>query len=276
MSILFLILKIIGWVLLCVLGLVLLLLLYALFSPISYGFRGNFLEDKEFAVSVHDLFHLVSFSMEKGKSKDSMDLRVLWMHLLQEEHSEGMKVDETMEEELLDPLESSPMTTEASEVTEDMVEEEQKHPEVEQSLDASQKKRKQMNETSKEEPAWRKKLRHLQRMFEDERAMEGFRVMLHHIGRLIRHLWPRQGSYNIEFSTGAPDTTGQVIAFISTLRFAYGKKRRLLPDFSSDEAYIRGNAAVSGWIRLIVPVISAACIFFNSNARRLIAYIKRL
>ncbi|MGN0132956.1 MAG: DUF2953 domain-containing protein [Lachnospiraceae bacterium] len=82
MEIVFLILKIIGIVLLAVIGLLLVLLLLVVFFPVSYRLTASYEETLTAKVKVHWLFHLISVTLDYGEKGKKCILRFLGIPLM--------------------------------------------------------------------------------------------------------------------------------------------------------------------------------------------------
>ena len=105
MKILLLIGKVLGFGLLGILGLLLLILFLLLFLPICYDIEGIYEEKKALRVRLYDAFRIFSFSLVQEGEDGSSDLRVLWMHLMQDE-DEDEDVEEVEDDEVVDEEES--------------------------------------------------------------------------------------------------------------------------------------------------------------------------
>ena len=104
MKILLLIGKVLGFGLLGILGLLLLILFLLLFLPICYDIEGIYEEKKALRVRLYDAFRIFSFSLVQEGEDGSSDLRVLWMHFLEDEEN-----DEDVDEEELEEVAKMPV-----------------------------------------------------------------------------------------------------------------------------------------------------------------------
>ena len=281
MRIILLILKILGIGIFGILGLILILLAFLLLIPIVYRLEGCCTDQKQLLVQVHDALHLVSFRFIKSKEESATRLRVLWMHFLEdeEEEAEGYSeeaLEEAFEEEesfQSDPLETSEAKPQAV-VTEDMVDQEVEL--VETKTDTPKVEPSRVEEPE-EASDWKEKLRHIRELLEDDAAMDGFHYILNRTMRFLRRMAPKLVHYDLEFYTGEPDTTGELVGLMATIPWFYkNKKNRLLPDFSQEDPYLYGEANLGGYIQLYRAVGLLLGIYFHKNARRLIARMKRI
>lgn len=103
LHIILMILRIVGWILLAVLGLLVLVLLFALFTPLRYkadlGCRGK-LSSIKAAVRFHILFHLASGAVFYEDKKLIWNIRVAWIKL---GNSEAPEKAEEESEKLREP-----------------------------------------------------------------------------------------------------------------------------------------------------------------------------
>ncbi len=267
MKILVLIGKILGLGLLGLLVLVLVLLLFVLFLPICYDIHGICEEKKALQIRVYDCFHIFCFSFSKDEAESNSKLRILWMHLMQEE--EEMEVEETQySEDFFEEEESPAVTTvEEQEVKEP---ESQPGPEPEKKTQKKQKKKRSDKEEPKDDILGKVRL-----LLEDEEAKAGIAFLLREVGRFLRRLAPKKVRFQGEFYTGDPASTGQLTGFLATIPWLQPRRGNyLLPDFSKEEFYLYGYIELTGYIQLIRALGMAIRFFFNRNVRKLYAYFK--
>ena len=256
MKILLLIGKVLGFGLLGILGLLLLILFLLLFLPICYDIEGIYEEKKALRVRLYDAFRIFSFTLVQEGADGSSDLRVFWMHLMQDEEDDE-DVDEEESEE------------------DSYFEEEASHPSKPE--ETKPKKPKKKKEKAASEPKEQKDdlLDKIRRLLEDEEAKAGITVLLHELVRFLRRLEPKRYRFRGEFYTGDPATTGQITGFLATIPWLQPRKGNyLLPDFSREEFYLYGRMGIAGSIQLVCVVGMALRIFFNRNVRKLYAYFK--
>ena len=272
MKILLLIGKVLGFGLLGILGLLLLILFLLLFLPICYDIEGIYEEKKALRVRLYDAFRIFSFSLVQEGADGSSDLRVLWMHLMQDEEE-----DEDVDEEASEEVAMMPEDEASSNapLPDSYFEEEASHPSKPE--ETKPKKPKKKKEKSASEPKEQKDdlLDKIRRLLEDEEAKEGITVLLQELAKFLRRLAPKRYRFRGEFYTGDPATTGQITGFLATIPWLQPRKDNyLLPDFSREEFYLYGRMGIAGSIQLVCVVGMALRIFFNRNVRKLYAYFK--
>lgn len=274
MKILLLIGKILGFGVLGILGIVLLLLFYALFIPIFYDVDGIYQEQKGCNIRIFDVCRIFCFRFAKTDEDDIIDLRVLWMHLLGDEEEE--KVEDTKEpKEVFTEEEVKAL---AEEFFEDETTEESEPLSSTESKPAPPKKTKQKQKKTKQESTKESSndtLATLRKVLDDEEAKDGIYFLLHELGRFLRMLAPKKCRFQGEFYTGDPALTGEITGFIATIPWLQPKKGNyFLPDFSKENFYLYGTIGIAGYIQLYRIVGMGIRIFFHKNVRKLYAYFK--
>lgn len=272
MKILLLIGKVLGFGLLGILGLLLLILFLLLFLPICYDIEGIYEEKKALRVRLYDAFRIFSFSLVQDGADGSSDLRVLWMHLMQDEEE-----DEDVDEEESEEVAKMPVDEASSNapLPDSYFEEEASHPLKPEETKPKKPKKKKVKAASEPKEQKDDLLDKIRRLLEDEEAKAGITVLLHELAKFLRRLAPKRYRFRGEFYTGDPATTGQITGFLATIPWLQPRKDNyLLPDFSREEFYLYGRMGIAGSIQLVCVVGMALRIFFNRNVRKLYAYFK--
>ena len=272
MKILLLIGKVLGFGLLGILGLLLLIVFLLLFLPICYDIEGIYEEKKALRVRLYDAFRIFSFSLVQEGADGSSDLRVLWMHLMQDEEE-----DEDVDEEESEEVAKMPVDEASSNapLPDSYFEEEASHPLKPEETKPKKPKKKKVKAASEPKEQKDDLLDKIRRLLEDEEAKAGITVLLHELAKFLRRLAPKRYRFRGEFYTGDPATTGQITGFLATIPWLQPRKDNyLLPDFSREEFYLYGRMGIAGSIQLVCVVGMALRIFFNRNVRKLYAYFK--
>ena len=272
MKILLLIGKVLGFGLLGILGLLLLILFLLLFLPICYDIEGIYEEKKALRVHLYDAFRIFSFSLVQEGADGSSDLRVLWMHLMQDEEE-----DEDVDEEKSEEVAKMPVdeATSNAPLPDSYFEEEASHPSKPEETKPKKPKKKKEKATSEPKEQKDDLLDKIRRLLEDEEAKAGIAILLQELAKFLRRLAPKRYRFRGEFYTGDPATTGQITGFLATIPWLQPRKDNyLLPDFSREEFYLYGRMGIAGSIQLVCVVGMALRIFFNRNVRKLYAYFK--
>ena len=269
MKLLLLILKILGFGILGILGILLIVLAYVVFVPIRYELDGAFLEENSINVYVHDFLRIVRFSLNWNTKNTQTQCSVLCFRLMNDESEEDVEVpaktedsvELAEEEDILVPKEPH---SEAS------------HQAKQNAPKVSSKHHRQKAKEQPEEASEISTYAKVQRLLDDDIAMEGVRGILARVVKILRRVAPRVYSYDLEFYTGEPDTTGELVGIIASVPWVYrDKKHRILPDFTQEEPYIHGTIHLKGRVALLQFIGLAGYFFFNKNASRLRAHLKR-
>ena len=85
------------------------------------------------------------------------------------------------------------------------------------------------------------------------------------LGRLFKHIMPLKHRIKLEFGTGSPDTTGEILGALAVVMALTGMNIQVMPDF--DNAIFRGEIYMKGRIRLFNILIIALKVYFNKELR---------
>uniref|UniRef100_UPI0040566B2F hypothetical protein n=1 Tax=Agathobacter sp. TaxID=2021311 RepID=UPI0040566B2F len=111
-------------------------------------------------------------------------------------------------------------------------------------------------------------------IIKDERNQSAVRHIKNEILSLLKSFLPVKSKINGVFSTGSPDTTGQVFGVIAVLPFMYQNEWSLTPDFTAESAYFEGSFYAKGRIYLYKIVGMLLRILLDKNCRRLYTVIR--
>lgn len=300
MSILLSVLKIIGIILGILLAVILVLLLLALFFPFCYGIRGEFQEKYEIQGRLTWLFSLIQVRFA-AKGKDIC----VWLSLfgwkkylypLPEEKPKKerrKKKEKTEEEATIQVAELTPSSEEdKAEPSKDFTDEEghttEKEAEEQRNTEAKRKKREKS--LQKYLPwniikSWIGKIRKLifslkenfaniKRELSDETNKKAVSHTLRELKTLLRHIGPRRGRAKLHYSMGDPAPTGQLTGVLSMCPLFYRKGVEVIPDFTADRLYIRGNFKINGHIQMYHFLGIAFRIYRDKNIKKLIQKFK--
>jgi hypothetical protein len=115
----------------------------------------------------------------------------------------------------------------------------------------------------------KKKAHKIKKEIADERNRQAVCFILGKLLNLLKHLSPRRTKLDLKFSTGSPDTTGEVVGVLAIFPFAYKKSWRIAPDFTADEAYAETDFMLCGHIYGITILTTAIQILCDKGCRRL-------
>ena len=115
----------------------------------------------------------------------------------------------------------------------------------------------------------------IKKILSDEKNQEAVTHIKNEIIYLIKILLPKKSKIDAVFSTGSPDTTGQVFGILACFPSFYHKDWKLLPDFEADDAYFKGSFWGKGKVYGYQIVGIILRILFDKNCRRLYTIINK-
>lgn len=297
-----LILKIIGWILLAILGILVLLVCVVLFVPVRYELDGKCngtidMLDVRFRFSF--LLHFLAGTVCYTEGKPTWNLRIAWKRFvnqdteLQEtplkksEDSES-SVNDAKDEEINVPEE--PIKNEES-VTKETVSKETvsnagKSEATDKALDQTGKVKKTVSKKEsvldKIEYKYKKirdKLCEIARKKEkamgfltNEIHQAAFLKVISELKRLLLRLRPQKIMGEIEFGFDDPAWTGQVLAGISILYPYFADCFQVIPDF--EEKKLRGQLEIKGKISAKNFAVLGLRVILDKNVRMTLRHIK--
>jgi len=281
------ILGIIGRILLGLLLLVLVLLLYVIFVPFHYKLSLDIKEEsKDFYVQLKDilgllrigyflndedkfhldlLFGLVQIFPKKKGQKEPVSSETETDEIAETENNEPA---ETLEQDFKIAAENS--TSRPKRITKshtgmpdeahiDKSDEETKS--REEKKDKSRRKKKRpKNKPSKEKNPYIEILK-------QKENQEALKQILGKVFHLLGRLMPELSACDVEFSTGSPDTTGKAVGVLSMLPMAYGRGKKISPDFTAEDAYLKGQLTMKGKVEVYQILGLILFIFLHKNTR---------
>jgi hypothetical protein len=108
----------------------------------------------------------------------------------------------------------------------------------------------------------------------DEKNQAAFSHLKQELIYLLKKSVPRKMHVQATFSTGSPDTTGEVLGVIAMFPMAYQNRWNIAPDFEADHFYVEGEAELSGRIFIYQLAGIILRILKDRNCRRLFKKIK--
>uniref|UniRef100_UPI003FEDC1E4 hypothetical protein n=1 Tax=Agathobacter sp. TaxID=2021311 RepID=UPI003FEDC1E4 len=297
MTVVLLILKIIGIILAALLGIVVLGILLVLFCPFRYRIWGSYHEKPDISIRVAWLMCIFQFRM------DITDTQQMYLRILGFRKNLSREEEETNESEESSGLEEESETTntvenafdkkrietnrsDAATVEENSGEEEFRNKEdpkdsIEtKSTDVSRKTpEKKISISQKVKRIWEKIKRALfnikettvkiKKLYMDPRNKLAFTKLKQSVAKFFRVLHPKKFQLKLKFSTGSPDTTGQLLGVIAMFPIGYRNGWNIVPDFTADAFYADAEFDVRGRV-LGISLIKLACsIILDKNCKRL-------
>ena len=91
---------------------------------------------------------------------------------------------------------------------------------------------------------------------------------------LLHHIGPRRGKAQLSYSTGDPATTGELTGVLSIMPLFYKKGIHVVPDFTSDRFYIKGNFLVNGHFQVFHLLGIFIRVYRDKDLRKLMQKFK--
>lgn len=244
MQIVLSILQFLGWLLLAVIVLLVFALLIILFYPVKYLIDIHWQEEQWAKFQAHWFFHLFQTKVSYGDDLIYGEVQFGW-----KKKTFSFDLTEKKEDE---ETESEKPTTQKESTEEGII-----------------SKIKGMIERIKE--AYPK----VKKILTDEKNKEAVAHLKDETIYLIKVLLPKKSKVDAVFSTGSPDTTGQLFGILACFPAMYQKNWKLIPDFESDDLYFKGTLWGKGRIYGYQIVGIILRIIFDKNCRRLYTIINR-
>lgn len=308
MSVILLILKIIGIVLLALLGLLVLFLCAVVFYPIGYRITGRFEDELEIHARLHWLFYLFCFNFRVVQEEKCAVIYIFGIpkqiypaaekkekrHRRKKGSSQSTDYDEETydwETEEDDEAESALQTMQMTSIETGEV--------TSSENDFSQEGVALPDKIS----AWKRFLRKIKQIFEkiknffqtlpdkvrsvynnfskwkeiftDEANRASVRLIWSEIKYLAFHYKPRKIKADICYGLGDPALTGKSLAILSMIPFLYKKTVQIVPDFETEEFFVKGNLDVRGYIRIFHLIRSGLHIWKDDNCKKFIRKLRQ-
>ena len=232
MIVLLLILKIIGIILLVILALFVLLIVGILFVPYAYRVKGSFHGKPDLTASIYGLGHLVGIGMILTENGAKIYLRICGIRKFLQSGNKENKTGNTdqYEENMGEGQKTDPETGNYENLP--------------------------MPEMQKIKAFWQKIVKIPEKF---KRVIARIRDFFHTIKsaftklktsvwQLLKILMPYRLKLNLEYSTGSPDTTAQLLGILTMFPIGYQNRWNVHPDFTADNAYAEAEFDVKGRI----------------------------
>lgn len=288
MTIVLLILKIIGIILLVILSLFLLLVLLVLFVPVRYRVSGSWHNNQaNVKVRVSWLFYLFIFALDQTPEKSGSYLRIFGIRKkakkadnrdsfaenIEQEPPEsgtgketGKKPESGTETGKASPAERSPGGKKANIFTKISDKIREIRQKIRDILQRIKKAVRQIDET----------IAKIRTILEDEHFRPAVGFLGGKAGWFLRKVCPKKFRLTLQFSTGSPDTTGEVLGVIAMFPQAYRNRWDITPDFMAEKAYAEADFDVRGRAFLFHVAGMLISVLKNKDCRGLYKTIKNI
>ena len=256
LHILFLILKIIGMILLAILGILIFLICTIFLMPANYLIQAKTadgVQGLEFEAKAHWLLHLfTAYYIYKDKQSD-WQVRIGWKTFNHKDHDSSTRSEKKQEAEQSEAENSAGTTTKTSKI---QCEKQSWFEKIKCTIRKICDKIKSFWETKEK----------ITSFLTDNVHVEAFKIVKKEIGILARHLRPRRIRGFVRFGFEDPYRTGQVLAGLSILYPFYGENVDIYPDF--EQKILKGDLYIKGHIRMVHLMTMLWRLFFNRYIRR--------
>ena len=265
LHILLLILKIIGIIILAVLGIAFLLLGVVLFVPVRYSFEAETPGGLDKLKLIGKATWLLSFAtahISYGDKKLDWKVRVLWKHFRAEDKSveeQPAAGDENVSKSLEESdCNDEELQTRAAPTEDDVQEQEEKcrsniFDKIRYTISNICDKIKKILETKDK----------IIEFISDEVHQAAFGRVTKEFIALIRYLRPRKLKGYIHFGFVEPYDTGRALALLSVLYPFYGEKIQIVPEFERE--VLEGHITMRGRAHVFPFVLTVCRLFLDKN-----------
>lgn len=280
MAILLIVLKIIGIILLILLGLIVFVFCLVLFVPVRYEFKGKFTDTYDFSLGISWLLKIVSFRVMVQNKTITNRISVFGIRLKKKEKVKAendesiFKNDKDLQEKnksVENIMEEPKEDIEGHSINQNQCFKQKKgiFTKIKEAILSFVRKIKQTIEKIYDTIKTTKdKLQKVDAFLHDEKNQMVFNLCKKEIFYLLHHYKPRKWKGNLRLGTGDPATTGYALGTLCALYPVHGGNLIVSPDF--DNKVIEGNVFLKGRIRGVHVMRTIVHLFMNKSFRNMI------
>lgn len=315
MTIILLVLKIIGILLLAFLVLLAALVLLVLFVPVRYRVRGSWREKPELSARVSFLLHAVVFGLDMLPEKNDVYLRILGFkkNLTKADNTEEFEdtIEEIAGEGALNAAQEAKEAADTFADTAVLEKEKRDGKKTSGTTEGNAKTEGAGADAPRED--FVQKRRHIlsfpadavqrikdffeqvkaafgraraafvrfiavsgriQRLWENEGNRQALRFLGGRLFFLLKKLAPKKLALDMAYSTGSPDTTGELLGVLALFPVAYTQRWNIKPDFAADSFYVDARFDIRGRVFIFQVLGIALSVLLDKNCRKLYNEIK--
>ena len=268
MTVILLILKLIGLLLLSVLALGLLILLLVLFVPVRYRGYGSYHKELRLTLRVNWLLHLVTFGVDMLPGQNSMYVRIFGIkkNLTKADNTE--EFEDTIEE-LADQGTEDASEAQTSSDTDTVSDSEKPFGFIRKCKEFWERIKNSCRQWKQKLIRLKDTVSRIQRLASDERNQKAIHLIGNQVFRLLKCMMPRRLKLNLTYFTGSPDTTGELMGVLALFPIGYTQRWNIMPDFTADEFYADADFDVKGRIFFFQILKCLLTVLLDKNCRRL-------
>ncbi len=277
LAVILFILKMIGLLLLIILGAAVLALLLVLLVPFRYQAEGSFYGKPAAEAKITWLLRMLSVTV-RYETEPDLVIRMFGVRL-KKRSSKEEKAPEDKEE----PRETTvkPQVSKSESV---------KSPDRKSVSEQKKTARRSAQKQKKASVPKAKKVSAIERIrnkvqeikekkdeimeiLHNEEYRKTFRLVKRQLFSIIRHILPQKLQGRIRFGFDDPFKTGQILTYVSPFYGLYAKHLELIPVF--EESVMEGELNMKGRIRIGTIAVKAVRLVFDKNIRKLIRKVRK-
>lgn len=262
------ILKIIGFILLAIIGLVFLLLFIVLFVPIRYKAVGEYKNKKpDILLNASFLLHILSVSFIFKENKPVFCIKVFGIKL-KKKKSRPKSADHTAGSDFAD--------SNNDEINSANVDNDSKSNSDEANSDKANNKENSANNTDDnlhKKNSLKDKLTFYYGILKSDSFKAALGICKDRIGKIIKSILPKRGRINMWLGFENAGTTGEIVGYYKALYSYIGHVVKLYSFYDRECTDIDFN--IKGRIYTFVIIYHLICILLNKNIRIIIKKVKR-
>ncbi|MCM1282363.1 MAG: hypothetical protein NC180_04145 [Muribaculaceae bacterium] len=298
MTIVLLILKVIGMILLAVLGLLVCLLLLVLFVPVRYRIRGSFHEQTlRIRIRADWLFKLFIFAFDQLPEDNRLYLRLFGIKKNLAKADNTWDFEETIEENAKEAAAKTAEDIVDGNVEETIAETAEDASMVAMEVDAAGSapdgRRKSLlgRVTDRLRELWQRFLdicrrirdiakrlpasfARIKALVQDDQNQAAVSFLVGKLFRLLKKLVPKKFMLKLIYSAGSPDTTGEILGVLAMFPVGYKNRWQITPDFTAESFYAEADFDLRGRIFFYQILGTGISVLRNKDCRDLYKKLK--
>lgn len=277
MSVILFILKLIGIILLALLGIIAWVLLLVLFVPVHYRVSGELGDEITIHAKATWLLHLISFAIDYEAGEIANCLRIMGICRKPKEKS---VVDVPLPKQEIEPedkiqdsrIVSESETTEADEDAKTAPERESTEKltffeKIQRRIQAFGEIVHKLKDTASQIG---RKASDIRRVITDEANQSVVQAVFSELEYLLKHFKFRKLVTDLCFSAGDPAATGQALGVLCMFPVLYQYQVSIIPDFEREELYVKGTFEIKGHMRAIHLIVTLVHLWKKREVRVLV------
>ena len=296
------ILKIIGIVLLCILGFVLVMLILVLVLPVRYSIDVSKMPEEKLKARMKiTYFFGIVRALAKYEDIFEVNAQVLWFNIFSmkipdkdadEEEVSLDDLDDAIDDEFPDEefsdedlsfedyTENSEDITESDEQISDFTDHTSDTDYDEDMSEAADydegplsKLKYKFDEICDKIDKVRSEIRYYYNIYNSNEGKNALRKIGKHLKKIFRKILPRKISANVTYGFSSPDLTGKVYGIYCLIADRFSRDSEVVPDF--DREIFEGQIKARGYFNLWGILINGIAIVLNKDAIKIIRSVKR-